>query len=88
MSRVLTLDPSPAPPSLLSRVCAARQGLIRKYNINICRRCFRERAVEIGFQKVRLVTVIVGGFRTANVLDGDRRSARARWCRCRRLRSP
>ena len=63
VTRVFNSRPSRASlPSLLSRVCSARQGLIRKYGINICRRCFRERAVEIGFQKVRLVTAIVGGF--------------------------
>jgi small subunit ribosomal protein S29e len=31
------------------RVCNARQGLIRKYGIMMCRRCFRERAEEIGY---------------------------------------
>lgn len=36
-----------------SRVCTARQGLIRKYGLNICRRCFREYAKDIGFKKVR-----------------------------------
>jgi hypothetical protein len=34
-----------------SRVCGAHQGLIRKYGLMICRRCFRERAEEIGFIK-------------------------------------
>eukprot|EP00465_Bigelowiella_longifila_P010237 CAMPEP_0185260486 /NCGR_PEP_ID=MMETSP1359-20130426/9073_1 /TAXON_ID=552665 /ORGANISM="Bigelowiella longifila, Strain CCMP242" /LENGTH=63 /DNA_ID=CAMNT_0027846761 /DNA_START=276 /DNA_END=467 /DNA_ORIENTATION=+ len=33
------------------RVCGARQGLIRKYGLDICRRCFRERAKDIGFKK-------------------------------------
>ncbi|MBM6388209.1 MAG: hypothetical protein JSY10_30715, partial [Paenibacillus sp.] len=32
-----------------SRVCAHRAGLIRKYNLNICRQCFREYASDIGF---------------------------------------
>jgi hypothetical protein len=36
-----------------SRVCAHRAGLIRKYNLNICRQCFREYANDIGFHKVR-----------------------------------
>ncbi len=40
---------------MYSRICAARQGLIRKYGLNVCRRCFRERANDIGFKKVRLV---------------------------------
>ncbi|KAL0087915.1 40S ribosomal protein S29 [Phycomyces blakesleeanus] len=35
------------------RVCAHRAGLIRKYNINICRQCFREYASDIGFNKVK-----------------------------------
>eukprot|EP00827_Trimyema_finlayi_P001118 TRINITY_DN137_c0_g2_i9.p2 TRINITY_DN137_c0_g2~~TRINITY_DN137_c0_g2_i9.p2 ORF type:complete len:100 (+),score=49.35 TRINITY_DN137_c0_g2_i9:48-302(+) len=33
--------------------CGARQGLIRKYEMNVCRRCFREFAKEIGFTKYR-----------------------------------
>jgi len=36
-----------------SRVCAHRAGLIRKYGLNICRQCFREKAYDIGFVKVR-----------------------------------
>lgn len=35
-----------------SRVCAHQAGLIRKYGLNLCRQCFRERAAQIGFQKV------------------------------------
>ncbi|CAO3693800.1 unnamed protein product [Umbelopsis ramanniana] len=35
------------------RVCAHQAGLIRKYNINICRQCFREYANDIGFHKLR-----------------------------------
>ncbi|EIE78445.1 40S ribosomal protein S29 [Rhizopus delemar RA 99-880] len=35
------------------RVCAHRAGLIRKYNLNICRQCFREYASDIGFNKFR-----------------------------------
>ncbi|KAJ3253826.1 40S ribosomal protein S29 [Boothiomyces macroporosus] len=33
------------------RVCAHQAGLIRKYNINMCRQCFREYANDIGFLK-------------------------------------
>ncbi|KAL9551788.1 hypothetical protein MBANPS3_004087 [Mucor bainieri] len=33
------------------RVCAHRAGLIRKYNLNVCRQCFREYANDIGFHK-------------------------------------
>ena len=34
------------------RVCGNHHGLIRKYNLMMCRRCFRERAQTIGFQKL------------------------------------
>lgn len=34
-----------------SRMCGARQGLIRKYRLDMCRRCFREKATVIGFKK-------------------------------------
>ncbi|EAL89112.1 40S ribosomal protein uS14 [Aspergillus fumigatus Af293] len=34
------------------RVCAHRAGLIRKYGMDICRQCFREKAQDIGFYKV------------------------------------
>ncbi|MFH0713005.1 MAG: 30S ribosomal protein S14 [Candidatus Micrarchaeota archaeon] len=33
------------------RFCASARGLIRAYGLYLCRRCFRERAVEIGFKK-------------------------------------
>ena len=36
------------------RVCGARQGLIRKYGLNICRRCFREYANDLGFKKIQI----------------------------------
>ncbi|KAK6512121.1 40S ribosomal protein S29 [Arthrobotrys musiformis] len=35
------------------RVCAHQAGLIRKYGLNICRQCFRERSKDIGFTKNR-----------------------------------
>ncbi|KAE9983547.1 40S ribosomal protein S29 [Venturia inaequalis] len=34
------------------RVCTHPAGLIRKYGLNICRQCFRERSTDIGFTKV------------------------------------
>ncbi|KAJ9637759.1 40S ribosomal protein S29 [Coniosporium tulheliwenetii] len=34
------------------RVCTHRAGLIRKYGLNICRQCFREKSQDIGFVKV------------------------------------
>lgn len=39
--------------TLFSRVCTHSAGLIRKYGLNICRQCFREKANDIGFTKVR-----------------------------------
>lgn len=35
------------------RICGGRRGRISKYNLNICRRCFREVAKELGFKKLR-----------------------------------
>ena len=35
------------------RVCHTPRGLIRKYGLDICRRCFREYAKDIGFVKYR-----------------------------------
>jgi len=40
--------------TLYSRVCTHPAGLIRKYGLNICRQCFREKSADIGFVKVRL----------------------------------
>jgi ribosomal protein S14 len=36
-----------------SRVCTHPAGLIRKYGLNLCRQCFREKSQDIGFIKVR-----------------------------------
>jgi len=33
------------------RVCGNVRGLIRKYGLYMCRKCFRERADKIGFKK-------------------------------------
>ena len=35
------------------RVCRNTHGLIRKYGLNICRKCFRERAHLIGFKQTK-----------------------------------
>lgn len=35
------------------RVCSSHSGLIRKYGLDICRQCFREKASDIGFNKYR-----------------------------------
>ncbi|KAK7192010.1 40s ribosomal protein s29 [Paraphaeosphaeria sporulosa] len=39
------------------RVCTHPAGLIRKYGLNICRQCFREKSADIGFVKVRMPCV-------------------------------
>ena len=36
------------------RVCAHQAALIRKYDLNMCRQCFREYSTAIGFIKVIL----------------------------------
>uniref|UniRef100_A0A915IVK7 Small ribosomal subunit protein uS14 n=1 Tax=Romanomermis culicivorax TaxID=13658 RepID=A0A915IVK7_ROMCU len=41
-----------------NRVCFGQHGLIRKYSLFLCRRCFREYAPDIGFKKT-LVSIIV-----------------------------
>jgi len=33
------------------RNCGTARGLIRKYGLNICRRCFREIGEALGFRK-------------------------------------
>ncbi|RLG18176.1 30S ribosomal protein S14 [Candidatus Micrarchaeota archaeon] len=33
------------------RFCGSARGLVRRYGLNICRRCFREIGEEIGFRK-------------------------------------
>lgn len=38
--------------SVYSRVCSNHHGLIRKYGLNMCRRCFRQYANQIGFKKL------------------------------------
>lgn len=40
------------------RVCGHVAGLIRKYELNVCRQCFREYSKDIGFQKVRPEVII------------------------------
>ncbi|KZV87640.1 ribosomal protein S14 [Exidia glandulosa HHB12029] len=37
------------------RLCAHQAGLIRKYGLDLCRQCFREKSSAIGFVKVRRV---------------------------------
>jgi len=33
--------------------CGSMDGVIRKYNLYYCRRCFREVAKDLGFKKLR-----------------------------------
>ena len=33
------------------KICGSRKGMIRKYKIGICRRCFKERAKDLGWEK-------------------------------------
>ncbi len=39
--------------SRFCRVCRNTHGLISKYNLMMCRKCFRERAHLIGFTQTR-----------------------------------
>lgn len=41
------------PGSRQCRVCGNGHGMIRKYDLNICRQCFREVANDVGFKKYR-----------------------------------
>lgn len=34
------------------QMCGRKQGLVRRYNIMLCRQCFREYAAKIGFKKM------------------------------------
>ncbi len=33
------------------KLCGRRNGLVRKYGLNLCRQCFREVAKKIGFRQ-------------------------------------
>jgi small subunit ribosomal protein S14 len=37
--------------SISCRRCGQKNATIRKYNLNLCRQCFREIAESIGFKK-------------------------------------
>eukprot|EP00201_Polytomella_parva_P022732 CAMPEP_0175050534 /NCGR_PEP_ID=MMETSP0052_2-20121109/7311_1 /TAXON_ID=51329 ORGANISM="Polytomella parva, Strain SAG 63-3" /NCGR_SAMPLE_ID=MMETSP0052_2 /ASSEMBLY_ACC=CAM_ASM_000194 /LENGTH=56 /DNA_ID=CAMNT_0016314745 /DNA_START=44 /DNA_END=214 /DNA_ORIENTATION=- len=41
------------PGSRKCRICGNGHAIIRKYNLNICRQCFREKAADIGFIKYK-----------------------------------
>lgn len=42
-----------------SRLCAHQAGLIRKYGLDLCRQCFREKSAAIGFVKVSIARSLV-----------------------------
>jgi small subunit ribosomal protein S14 len=35
------------------KICGRKQALIKKYNLVVCRQCFREVARDLGFEKYR-----------------------------------
>jgi len=45
--------------ALYSRHCAHQAGLIRKYGLDLCRQCFREKSAAIGFVKVSYLSLMV-----------------------------
>ena len=32
-------------------LCGRKRGLVRRYGLNLCRQCFRDKAMELGFKK-------------------------------------
>ena len=32
-------------------LCGRKRGLVRRYGLNLCRQCFRDKAIELGFKK-------------------------------------
>jgi len=46
-----TPDDTETGQTLACRRCERKQGLVGKYDINLCRQCFREVAREMGFRK-------------------------------------
>lgn len=38
--------------SRVCRFCNTQRGLIRKYNLYICRRCFKDYSEKLGFKKL------------------------------------
>ncbi len=32
-------------------LCDRKRGLVRRYGLNLCRQCFRDKAMELGFKK-------------------------------------
>jgi hypothetical protein len=42
-----------------SRLCAHQAGIIRKYGLDLCRQCFREKSAAIGFSKVSVADKLI-----------------------------
>lgn len=55
-----------------SRLCAHQAGLIRKYGLDLCRQCFREKSAAIGFVKVRFLVYIPSSACTHALLSQNR----------------
>ncbi|MDO8624676.1 MAG: 30S ribosomal protein S14 [Candidatus Diapherotrites archaeon] len=34
------------------RICNGQRGMVRKYGILLCRRCFKDNAIKLGFRKL------------------------------------
>ena len=47
-----TKNPRADAKNLTCSVCSSKKGMIHKYRLHICRRCFREVAHKIGFRKL------------------------------------
>ncbi|TID18991.1 40S ribosomal protein S29-A [Venturia nashicola] len=61
------------------RVCTHPAGLIRKYGLNICRQCFRERSTDIGFTKIDFTSMEAKRIETTG-LQHFERTPRSRMC--------
>lgn len=47
-------EKKPKPYKIKPKICAwcgAHKGVVSKYRLNICRRCFKDYAEQIGFRK-------------------------------------
>ncbi|MAG18026.1 MAG: 30S ribosomal protein S14 [Candidatus Diapherotrites archaeon] len=50
MSEEKQVKPWKVQPQICKK-CGSHKGVIRKYGLQICRRCFKESAEKIGFRK-------------------------------------
>ncbi len=51
MTKVPLVEKYKAKGTRKCRICGNARAVIRKYNLHICRRCFREVAEKISFRK-------------------------------------